>query len=341
MQLLLLLLAGLFATLTSACGFPFNNNRLTNSSLVDDFIADLEVSGQLGDNGGQGWMSVINHRIPDKTVWPDQGPENDPYVWIDYCYATDKDYDALHDVVEAAAKEWMTKLGKGKDNGHRFAGFRHYYYDDDEEGFYPRCDEDDEWNEFVPEGTLLIKESWDESASATIGFIPETHSGDDHVNFDCSKLEGYETAKKKVETEPAWKGKTIEDVCGSNWLGYMHGLHFATPTAYCTDMGLAKDKTTPLAQYSETAYDFDSIMHYPSRAHAANQRGAVNELPLVRWKNGRPSDGSGPNDGNAQIIQWPTAISDGDKRGVQHYYPYVGPTENEQDQGVQDVGVWG
>ena len=196
MQLFLLLLAGLFATLTSACGYPFNNNRLTNSSLVDDFVADLEVSGQLGDNGGQGWMSVINHRIPDRTVWPDQGPENDPYVWIDYCYATDKDYDAFHDVgkypymspstsrilrvltlfttVEEAAKEWMTKLGKGKDNGHRFAGFRHYYYDDDEEGFYPRCDEDDEWNEFVPEGTLLIKESWDESASATIGFIPET-----------------------------------------------------------------------------------------------------------------------------------------------------------------------
>ncbi|KAI4641211.1 hypothetical protein J4E93_008090 [Alternaria ventricosa] len=318
MQLLLLLLAGLFATLTSACGFPFNNNRLTNSSLVDDFIADLEVSGQLGDNGGQGWMSVINDRIPDRTVWPDLGPENDPYVWIDYCYATEKDYNELHDVVEDAAKEWMTKLGKGKDNGHRFAGFRHYYY----EGVYPRCDKDDEWNELQ-----LLDSS-------------QRHR-DDHVNFDCSKLYGYETAKKKVETEPAWEGKTIEDVCGSNWLGYMHGLHFAAPTAYCTDMGLAKDDRTPLAQYSDTTYNYDSIMHYYSQAFAANQRGAVNELPLVRWKNGRPSDGSGPNDENAQIIPTWSVISDGDKSGVQHYYPYAGPTENEQDQGVQDVGVWG
>jgi len=68
MQILLLLLAGLFATLTSACGYPFNNNRLTNSSLVDDFIADLEVSGQLGDNGGQGCMTVISNQIPDKKV---------------------------------------------------------------------------------------------------------------------------------------------------------------------------------------------------------------------------------------------------------------------------------
>jgi len=81
-------------------------------------------------------------------------------------------------------------------------------------------------------------------------------------------------------------------------------------------MGLAKDSRTPLLQYSETAYDFDSIMHYPSRAFAANQRGGVNELPLVRWKNGRPSDGSGPNDENALSIPTWTAISDGDKRGV-------------------------
>ena len=66
----------------------------------------------------------------------------------------------------------MTKLGKGKDNGHRFAGFRHFYVA--EEGAYPRCDKDGEWNEFVSEGTLLIKKSFDESASATIGFIPET-----------------------------------------------------------------------------------------------------------------------------------------------------------------------
>ena len=168
-----------------------------------------------------------------------------------------------------------------------------------------------------------------------------TNSGDDYVNFDCSKLYGYETAKKKVETEPEWKGKTFEDVCKSNFLGYLNGLYFAAPTAYCTDMGLAKDDRTSLLQYSDTTYNYDSIMHYPSQAFAANQRGAVNELPLVRWKNGRPSDGSGPNDKNAQYIPTWTVISDGDKRGVQQYYPYVGPTENEQDQGVQDVGVWG
>ncbi|KAI4629029.1 uncharacterized protein J4E87_003289 [Alternaria ethzedia] len=344
-------------------------------SLVDDFIADLEVSGQLGDNGGQGWMTVISNQVPDKTFWPDMGTEKNPYVYIYYCFATNEDFDALHDVVDKAANEWLMKLGRGSDNGHRFVGFRHYH--DADINLHPRCVKDDKWNDLVPEGTLVIKKSVDGGVSATIGFIPETHmhlvvatrpadfdlwkwevvhefghvlgfehehqrkDRDDFVNFDCSKLEGYETAKQKVETEPAWEGKTIEDVCGSNFLGYMHGLHFIAPTAYCTDMGLAKDDRTPLLQYSETAYDHDSIMQYPSQAFAANQRGAVNEVPLVRWKNGRPSDGSGPNDENAQYIPNWKAISDGDKRGIQHYYPYLGPTENEQNQDVQDVGVWG
>ena len=48
----------------------------------------------------------------------------------------------------------------------------------------------------------------------------------------------------------------------------------------------------------------------------------VADLPLVRWKNGRSTDGSEPNDGNAEKINEASGISDGDQEGVRFLYPW-------------------
>ncbi|KAI4665142.1 uncharacterized protein J4E88_010590 [Alternaria novae-zelandiae] len=242
MRVLLLLLVGLFATLTSACTFPFNDNRLTNSSLVEDRVAELQASGQLGGDGGKGWMTIIGGgATPNKAVWPND-PKNVNLVYIHYCFATRRDYHELHQI------------------------------------------------------------------------------GDQFVNFDCTKLIGYWEAKKKVESEPRWRGFTIDEVCKSQYLGTTRDLNWGVPHEYSLDMGQNEDRHDYVPTKG-SQYDHDSIMQYYSASAAGYPNGAVQDMPLVRWKNGRPSDGSGPDSSNAQRIPRPTKISDLDKAAIQFLYP--------------------
>jgi hypothetical protein len=138
--------------------------------------------------------------------------------------------------------------------------------------------------------------------------------GDKYVNFDCSKLVGYDQVKAKIEGNPDW-GISIEGICGSNSLGKMHDLNFPYPSDYSKDMG--EDRT----QYYPAAFDYHSIMIYASGDFAGDPAGGVKDLPLVRWKNGRPKDGK-VDDSTAEIIPWPNAISDRDKEGIVRLYPW-------------------
>jgi len=150
-----------------------------------------------------------------------------------------------------------------------------------------------------------------------------TITGDKYVNYDCTKLQGYWEAKQKVESDPYWNGYTIEEVCNSNYLGKTGGLNWPLPAQFTTDMGQNEDRHD-YVQTSGKKYDHDSIMQYFSAAGAGYLNGGVKDLPLVRWKNGRPSDGSGPDTSNAQQIPYPTRISDLDKFGVQFLYQWQG-----------------
>jgi hypothetical protein len=143
-----------------------------------------------------------------------------------------------------------------------------------------------------------------------------TGTGNEHVNFDCSKLKGYEVTKEKVDRSN-W-GFTIDDVCKSNYLGFTYDIDWASPFDFTTDMGEGHFQT------HGKPYDHDSIMQYYSGAFAGAPLGGVRDLPLVRWKNGRPTDGSGPDESNAEIISYPEAVSDGDKKGIQFLYPWKG-----------------
>jgi hypothetical protein len=150
-----------------------------------------------------------------------------------------------------------------------------------------------------------------------------TTSGDKYINFDCTKLRGYEVAKEKLENDPRWKGISIEDVCKSDHLGYENDLNWGTPADYSTDMGV--DRTgTPYQQSYGKDYDYDSIMHYDSRTDSSMRDGGVRDVHLVRWKNGRPSDGSGPDDSNAELIPYNVEITDSDKERIQFLYQWQG-----------------
>jgi hypothetical protein len=138
--------------------------------------------------------------------------------------------------------------------------------------------------------------------------------GDDHVNFDCTKRKGYDMVKFAVDTNPQWK-TTIEKVCASNHLGAEHQLNWRAPMDYSLDMGPGIEQT------KSKDYDHLSIMQYESWVYAKDLNGGVADMPLVRWKNGRPEDGSKPNDDNAQLIPDVKAISDGDQDAIKSLYP--------------------
>jgi hypothetical protein len=95
-----ILLAGVFATLTSACAFPFNNPRLTNDSLVAHYVADVQAKhGVVGEEGGgNGWVTVIGKSWKDPIPWPDNGATATRLTIIYYCYASHDDYTTLKDV---------------------------------------------------------------------------------------------------------------------------------------------------------------------------------------------------------------------------------------------------
>jgi hypothetical protein len=78
-----------------------------------------------------------------------------------------------------------------------------------------------------------------------------------------------------------------------------------------------------IEQTKSKDYDHLSIMQYDSAAYAKNPHGGVADMPMVRWKNGRPKDGSKPNADNADLISEPVAISDGDQEAIKLLYPWV------------------
>lgn len=98
MRLSLLLVANVCATLISACMFPFKNPRLTNSSLVADYIAELQANGHgIENDGGKGWNTIIGARTKDTIVWPNYQPLG-KLVYIHYCFSTHRDFQELRDI---------------------------------------------------------------------------------------------------------------------------------------------------------------------------------------------------------------------------------------------------
>jgi hypothetical protein len=78
-----------------------------------------------------------------------------------------------------------------------------------------------------------------------------------------------------------------------------------------------------IEQIKSKDYDHLSIMQYDLAGYAKNPHGGAADMPLVRWKNGRPKDGSKPNAHNAELIPEPEAISDGGQEAIKLLYPWV------------------
>lgn len=89
----------------------------------------------------------------------------------------------------------------------------------------------------------------------------------------------------------------MEEICKSASLGFFVGWEL--PAAYSIEH--TSDNGHENNQAGSKTYDFGSVMHYPSNGFAEKKDGGVADLPLVRWKNGPPTDGWKPNDQNAEI----------------------------------------
>jgi hypothetical protein len=139
---------------------------------------------------------------------------------------------------------------------------------------------------------------------------------DRDLYFDCSKLQGYTEARDTIAAHPEW-GFTINQACESRYLGISKKeLNFWQAAEYALH-------TVDESHSYGRLIDHNSIMMY-SWANAADLMHGLANLPLVRWKNGPPSNGHAPDHSNAETVQWPTGISDGDKEAVQKLYPWEG-----------------
>jgi hypothetical protein len=77
MQLIVFPLLLVWAALTAGCAYPFNDNRLINTTLLTEFVTYVT------DRGGDGWVTVTDPAGP-KTAWPKTG--SDGLISIPYCY---------------------------------------------------------------------------------------------------------------------------------------------------------------------------------------------------------------------------------------------------------------
>jgi hypothetical protein len=70
-------------------------------------------------------------------------------------------------------------------------------------------------------------------------------------------------------------------------------------------------------------YDHSSIMQYSSTVYVKDVEGGVADMPLLRWKNGRPESGEKPHDKNVKLTMDPVGISIGDHAAIKRLYPWV------------------
>jgi hypothetical protein len=81
MQLIVLFFL-LWAALTSACYLPFNDPRLSNTTLLAKFLANATY-GSVVDKGGSGYMTTIEKDSPRQS-WPVHG--SPPRADVPFCY---------------------------------------------------------------------------------------------------------------------------------------------------------------------------------------------------------------------------------------------------------------
>jgi hypothetical protein len=151
MQLIIFPLFLVWAALTAGCAYPFNDNRLLNTTVLAEFIANAT------DRGGDNWVTVTDPTGP-KTAWPKTG--SDGLVSIPYCYESWADENALKNQLDDAWAMWSTKLGlPNAGNGHSLARFHEAIQSggDDNSYCYVQNGQNWDWNPKMPWGTLIIR----------------------------------------------------------------------------------------------------------------------------------------------------------------------------------------
>ncbi|KAF2875201.1 hypothetical protein BDV95DRAFT_603964 [Massariosphaeria phaeospora] len=139
------------------------------------------------------------------------------------------------------------------------------------------------------------------------------------LHFDCSKLFGYDDAKKRVEADTA-NDYTMDQVCDDPQLCIHYGLGCDQwATRLFVDGGGKYDLTNgqPL--------DVESIMMYASTAgmYSTQDMTDIDNMPLVKWKNPGDNVPSRRTHDNVEIIPLPEKVSELDYAGIRHIYPWI------------------
>ncbi|KAF2833588.1 hypothetical protein CC86DRAFT_400206 [Ophiobolus disseminans] len=148
-------------------------------------------------------------------------------------------------------------------------------------------DNDGKWRRKMPADTVEIRSATKDegSLSSTTGYISsdldstagrhlvvlkydrmvhehQRYDRDTYVNFDCTKLEGYDAAKKYWDEHHANMGwPSMEIICASDWMARYY-LKWNAPAEYSKEMGSFHGVKNP--QYFTFEYDHQSIMTYDS-----------------------------------------------------------------------------
>lgn len=158
-------------------------------------------------------------------------------------------------------------------------------------------------------------------------YSTQEHQRDDresYVHFDCSKLQGYNEAKAKVEADGSFD---MHQVCNNHYLAERYD--FKAINDFDTMDHSVDDKdghSHELFITTSLEFDDESIMLYSS-SEWMNQNGNshdVKQVPLAFWKD----RGMGvehpnpPKDGELELIEPNWEVSSGDYEGVCALYPW-------------------
>lgn len=157
----------------------------------------------------------------------------------------------------------------------------------------------------------------------------QEHQRDDresYVHFDCTRLQGYDEAKAKVETDGSFD---MHQVCNNHYLANRYDFT-AINDFDTTDHSVDDKDGTSHSLFINTSFDFDDepTMLYSS-SEWMNKNGDshdVKQVPLAFWKD----RGMGvkhpnpPKDGEMEFIEPNWEVSSGDYEGVCALYPWKG-----------------
>ncbi|KAF2650338.1 hypothetical protein K491DRAFT_564469, partial [Lophiostoma macrostomum CBS 122681] len=237
-------------------------------------------------------------------------------VVVPFCYLDEETRKSVRDDIILAHNHWLRSLGgtASKDSGHGIKFWEAVNKKGDPE--YCTLGPGKSWNDNVAINTVVIRHLANTNKlSAPIGMAHEHQrpDRDDYVRYICKELKDFDAAFERAKR--ADSRMTEDALCNKPGQAKLYGFRGEDYLMGVTASALAL--YWPVNKVN--AYDYDSIMHYPTLSGDAKEECLTNEqrCHLVRWK-----DPGNPNDRSVAMVKENLTPSKADIDWVKATYPW-------------------